>query len=364
MQKIKISTAKKLVDQFISSNRKSETKTHSPIYLHSSPGLGKSSIISQISDELKIGFVDVRLAQMESSDVAGIPYVSHAGKETEEMKVSVPHWFPSEEKIKAGLVPKEGIIFFDELSNAVIGVQHAAYGIILDRQVHGVKMGDGWQIIAAGNLKDDKTGAKGVAPALANRFACHVQIVPDLGDFVSYALAYGIHREVIGFLNFKQDALYRFDPKKSDMAYATPRSWESASNILHNQFDHNTTTIALSGCIGEGTANEFMAFRKYYEQLPNFTDIMDGKVEYTVPKDDMGLVFAVSSSIITALVENSEHTDRVKNLSNVMNQLDDDFITLIYKSLQSAGKAINAHNIIINSMDVFKRVTQHLNAKD
>ena len=361
---VKISTAKiilqKMVRKTLADSRGGNKMKHSPIYLHSSPGLGKSSIVRQATEELDIGFVDIRLSQMEQSEVAGIPYVSHAGDETETMKMSVPTWFPSKAKIKAGECPKEGVIFFDELSNAAIGVQHAAYGIILDREVHGVKLGDGWQIVAAGNKKEDKTGAKGVAPALANRFGTHIFIRPDMDDFITYAVGARLNPEINGFINFKTNALYQFDPTKNDVAFATPRSWEQVSYLIDCGFDNSEFSIALAGCIGVGLANDFMAFRKYYSKLPNFTDIMEGKSEYKVPKDDMGMTFAISSSLTTAIVEHSDNAKYLKNLTKVMVQLEDDFLTMIYKTLQRNGESVNVSNIIMHTTAAFNRVSKQM----
>jgi len=163
-----IGSAKDLIQKAIAAELKSGV--HMPIYMHSSPGIGKSAITKQIATTLDIGFVDVRLAQMEQADVAGIPYVSHSDVEgIEIMKVSIPDWFPSKERVGAGIFPEKGILFFDEMSNAPLGVQQSAYRIVLDREIHrNCELGDGWVIVSAGNLKEDKTGAKGVAPALAN----------------------------------------------------------------------------------------------------------------------------------------------------------------------------------------------------
>lgn len=391
MHKVDINTAKGIVEKVIKNNldtlKRGEVPAHSPIFLHSSPGLGKSSIVRQITEEVtkdwnesnkgatRFGFVDVRLAQMEQSDVAGIPYVSHAGEEQEEMKMSVPHWFPSVARVAADKAakkadpnhvvkyPEYGILFMDELSNAAIGVQHAAYGIILDRMVHGVNLAPGWLIVAAGNLKGDKTGAKGVAPALANRFGIHMEIKADLDSFTTYAVRKGFDKQVIGFLRFKNDALYRFDPSKNDVAFATPRSWEQVSNLLKVGFNSSQLALALGGCVGDATAADFMSFQKYYGKLPNFTDIMDGKTEYTIPEGDMGIKYAVTSSLIAALVENADNAKRVGNLQKIMDQLDDDFLVMIYKTLKGALTDSDAKrkisNILITTKSTYQRISKY-----
>jgi len=368
MMQTDINTAKGVVSQFvkncIDTLKAKEKVVHAPIFLHSSPGIGKSAIVSQIAKDFELGFVDVRLAQMEQSDVAGIPYVSHAGLDTEDMKTSIPSWFPSKERIAAGEKEEFGILFLDELSNAPIGVQHAAYGIVLDRMVHGVKMGDGWLIIAAGNLKGDKTGAKGVAPALANRFGIHLEIVPNLDAFRNYAVKKRLNQQIIGFLSFKPDALYRFDPSKNDVSFATPRSWEQVAGLLDVGFSQSQLPLAIAGCVGESTSSEFMAFQKYYGKLPNFVKIMDGKEEYKVPKNDLGLVFAVASAVISCLVENSGDNNKIKNLQKIMDQLSDDLLVMIYKTMKHSADKKAMSNILIHTRDTYNRIVKYTKESD
>jgi len=367
MSTVSISSAKTLAEKIIMSTI--NTGVHMPVFLHSSPGIGKSSIVNQIAKEHDLGFVDVRLAQMEQSDVAGIPYVSHgggitgAGKEQKEtMAVSIPEWFPTQERIDAGDFKQKGILFFDELSNAPIPVQHAAYRVILDREVHrGVALPDGWAIVSAGNTKADKTGAKGVAPALANRFATHLTVRADVDDFRSYAVSQGFDDTVIGFISFAQDKLYNFDPKKNDVAFATPRSWEQVSNLLGVGFSEEEMSVTIAGCVGEGVAGEYMAFRKYYAKLPDFEKIMKGEATYKIPTEK-GVVFAVTSSLISCLVTHGNDAKRVKNLDKLLTQLDDDFLMMIYKTLSSAVRqdAALVSNILANTIDTYRRISKYV----
>lgn len=314
--------------------------------MHSSPGLGKSAIIKQIAQEFEIGFIDQRLAQMEQADVSGIPYVSKSnnpdGTEMrEEMRTSIPDWFPTQEKIDRGIVPEKGILFFDELTNAAIPVQHAAYRIILDREISmGVDLPIGWVLVAAGNKKSDKTGAKGVAPALANRFAMHMDIRPELETFQQYAVSAGFNKEIIGFLGYAPQFLYNFDPSKNDVAFPTPRSWEQASNIIELGLSKDDLSIAISGCVGEGVTHEFINFMTYYSQLPNFTDIMAGNKEalkYKLPSD-LGVVFAFTSSLIANIIENIDEVSKLKNLIKMMDQIPDENLVLVFKMISGVDK--------------------------
>lgn len=362
-----INAAKKYVIKAVQSELK--TGVHMPIYLHSSPGIGKSAIVKQVTKELDIGFEDVRLAQMEQADVAGIPYVGRSENDKHEtMKVSVPEWFPSKERVAAGLFPKEGILFFDEMSNAPIPVQHSAYRIVLDREIHrGVDLADGWAIVSAGNMKSDKTGAKGVAPALANRYAMHLEIKSNLQDFTLYAFDTGLNEQVIGFLNFDSSMLYNFDPKRNDVSFATPRSWEQVGNLLTVGYNEEELAHVIGGCVGDKVASSFMAFRKYYGVLPDFQKIMSGEMEYKVKNNDSGVVFALVSSLIVNIVENAMDKKKIKNLEKIMIQLEHDFLIMTYKTIkglfdgrktEQSDKALT--NILMNTMSTFKTVSKYI----
>lgn len=351
-----------------------------PIFLHSSPGVGKSAITAQsveeISNELfgntdkEVGFIDVRLGCYEASDVQGIPYVAQyenhqtgeSGEVTrQDMLFSVPKWWPTD--------PDScGILFFDELSNADISTQHAAYQIIHDRAIHELKLPKGWFIVAAGNRLEDKTGAKKIAPALANRFGTHIVLETTVDSWMDYAASNGIHREVIGFLNFKPDYLYKYDPKNNRLAFPTPRSWEHASNFLHRAetLDYSEAesdlNLILSGCLGDGVASDFMAFRRFFDHLPNFQKIMDGKEKYTVPKggdQKQGILYALVSSLFQHVKEQYEDEKRLENLAAVVRQLPDEFCMLFFRFLKKSPVDMQV-NVFEVLEDKFSDLERHL----
>jgi len=324
-----ISQAKEILEKVIHGG-----DTSINCFLHSSPGIGKSSIIRQLSAKHELPIVDLRLASIEPSDLCGIPYVFEG-----EQLFSVPKWFPMDPNSK-------GIIFLDELSNANISVQHAAYRLVLDREIQtDLKLPKGWFVIAAGNLREDKCGAKGIVPALSNRFSIHLKIETNLQDFTSYALQKGLDQRIVGFLNFRNDVLYQV-PTNESIAFPTPRSWEEASKILQYDFGSGQLITVLSGCVGASAANDFLAYLKYYKDLPNFENIMTGKEKYKVPTKNLGLVFAVATSAMYAVMENYEDSKRLKNLNKIFEQLQDDCLIMIYKTL-SQTKNIDMLNQVI-----------------
>lgn len=243
-----------------------------PIFLHGSPGLGKSDIIKQLGDELGYHVIDVRLSLWEPTDIKGIPYFD---SNTGTMVWAPPSELPSEE---FAATHKGIILFLDEMNSAAPAVQAAAYQLILNRRVGQYSLPNNVVIAAAGNKDSDRGVVFRMPAPLSNRFT-HLDVSVDWDDYFDWAVANKIHKDVLGFLTFSKQDLFDFDPKSPSKAFATPRSWTFVSTYLQKKHaDESTLTDLIAGTVGEGLAIKFMAHRKLANQLPNPQDILNGKV--------------------------------------------------------------------------------------
>ncbi|MCK5721481.1 MAG: AAA family ATPase, partial [Gammaproteobacteria bacterium] len=119
---------------------------HTPVMLWGAPGVGKSQIISQIAARHNAPLIDIRLSQMEPSDLRGIPF-----REGDRVEWAIPSMLPNE-KIHGA----NGILFLDEITSAPPSVSAAAYQLILDRKLGDYEVPKGWAIFAAGNRQGDR----------------------------------------------------------------------------------------------------------------------------------------------------------------------------------------------------------------
>ncbi|MBW4603794.1 MAG: MoxR family ATPase [Calothrix sp. FI2-JRJ7] len=217
------------------------------------PGIGKSSIVGQLTREHEIDFVDVRLSQLAPTDLRGLP-VAEDG---------ISKWFPPEFLPRDG----KGIFFLDELNMAPPAMQGVAQQLILDRRVGSYTVPEGWFIWAAGNRKEDRAAVFDMPAPLANRFL-HLEVEVDFDSFKAYALEKGIHEQIIAFLSFRSTLLHKIDPQQP--AFPTPRSWEMASHLHYAELD-------TSPAVGKGATAEFMAYLEVYQTLPSLAPILEGK---------------------------------------------------------------------------------------
>ena len=274
-----------------------------PIFLWGPPGIGKSDIVGQITNDLgNSHLIDIRLSLWEPTDIKGIPYFdSNAGT----MVWAPPAELPSEEfAAQFDYV----VLFLDEMNSAAPSVQAAAYQLILNRRIGQYKLPDNVLIIAAGNREADKGVTYRMPAPLANRFI-HVELTVVWDDWFAWAAENNQHPDVVGYLTFAKKDLYDFDPKSPSRSFATPRSWSFISELLDDDVDESTTTDLVSGAVGEGLAVKFMAHRKVASQMPNPTEILAGKVTDMTSKE-ISAMYSLTVSLCYELKEACDKGDK------------------------------------------------------
>lgn len=357
---VDIAEAREMILQTLKSQIEFPPKKHMNIYLTGSPGLGKSAIISQIAKELDMVLIDLRLSAMEESSVLGVPYV-HDGI----MRYSTPQWW--DENLFSG---KPCILFLDELSSATPMVQTAAYRLILDRTIqNGKRLPDNCFIIAAGNLKSDKTGARDPLPALSNRFGMHLEIdkTRSFKPFIEWAYDQGFDMRLLAFLEWDKASVY--GKIGDDVAYATPRTIEDVNTHLRTYTTDTLINIAVAGAVGSEWAHKFSGFRENFGKLPDYERIMAGDKSYKYVKaddGDIGLEFAIAVTIAQQFIElfNTEELRKSEmsktkgeNLMSVVNQLDKDIQVIFLRSLKRDIRALQASRVIPQMNDLFMEIT-------
>ena len=259
---------------------------HTPVMLWGPPGVGKSDLIGQVADKHQVPVIDIRLSQMEPTDLRGIPF-----RVGELVEWAVPEMLPDQERHGA-----DGILFLDEITSAPPTVSAAAYQLILDRRLGHYRVPEGWAIFAAGNRQGDRGVTYSMPAPLANRFS-HFELDTHLDDWVAWAYANDIDERVIAFLRFKPELLFDFDPAHNPVAFPSPRSWEFAHRGLQKFGDMpNLLLGTLQACVGPAAGIELHAFVANLDQMPDLDAILAGD-EVPVPKE-IDLQYAVAAALV------------------------------------------------------------------
>lgn len=271
-----------------------------PVFLWGAPGIGKSSIVKQIAQKKDIGFIDLRLALMDPTDLKGIPFYDRDAHQA--------LWAPPAFLPKDG----EGILFLDELNSAPPSVQASAYQLILDRRVGEYELPNGWAIVAAGNREGDKGVTYKMGAPLANRFV-HFEMEISVEDWCDWAYQNNIDESIIGYISYKNEHLFTFDAKNLEKSFATPRSWEYVDKVLKSEIDASVLLETISGAISKEVAVGYLSFKKVQNKLPNIEDILNsGEAEYPQEAD---VLHALSVGLVSAVLRDVDALDNVLKYS-------------------------------------------------
>lgn len=325
-----------------------------PVMLFGPTGVGKSSGVMQIAGRLsketgrEVEVVDIRLTSCTITDLIGIPVPDKDKKGTIWL---TPEIYKRETE-EAGEPGKRKIFiyFFDELDKASPAIQAAALQLILDRKawVHSFPE-DTFVIAAANPARGTAKYETRMTPELMNRFK-HFNVQPDFESFREWGIKEGLHKYVLGYLAFDHGKLYAGN-ESQDIAFPTPRSWKSVSDLLtiyEGQYDKvRELHYDIAAEIGTAAALEFEGFCDIYRMLPSVEDIFSGKPA-ALPARTPDVMNAVIASITTYVREHIE-TISYLELSNAAKfvkaqKFPPDFRTVFFLNLKKLQEGAEAYS--------------------
>ncbi|MBO4326049.1 MAG: AAA family ATPase [Clostridia bacterium] len=259
------------------------------------PGVGKSQIIRQIGKKYGYKVIDIRLAQMSEVEIGGLIYPNESRTKTVWL---TPELLPDEKRDG-----KNTILLLDELTSCTKRVQVAAYQLILDRRIGQYQLPEGTFVIALGNREDDDGVYIKLAGPLADRFEIHY-IEPDFDQWkYDYALKYNVHHLVISYLTFKPSALHNQKEVEGSMVFATPRSWDRVSDILHIDSDVTKPVIRnkIIGNVGEKEGVQFVEFCRNNADTITADDFLAGKGPIPAAPEKISILLSSLSDKVSFL---------------------------------------------------------------
>ena len=314
-------------------------KRQRPVFLWGPPGIGKSELVAGIADDLGGLMIDIRLSQMDPTDLRGIPFYN---KDNGKMDWAPPIELPDAETASQYPIV---VLFMDEMNSAPPATQAAAYQLILNRRVGKYHLPDNVVMVAAGNRDSDKGVTYRMPSPLANRFV-HLEMRVDFDSWQTWAVSNRIHKDVVGYLSFAKGDLFDFDPRSAGRSFATPRSWTFVSELLDEDNDAGLVDL-VAGAVGEGMAVKFMAHRKVSGQMPNPVEVLAGKVTELKVKE----VSAMYSLTISLCYELKDAYDKANGKLDKWNGMADNFFRFIMDNfntelvVMAARVAITTYNI-------------------
>ena len=238
-----------------------------PLFIAGPPGIGKTDIVRQFVAEVGAKMPrPLIVSGYQPEDLFGVPVPN---KETgyldyHLLKVLPPH--DSEES---------WVLFFDEMSNADKRMQAPLQQFFLHKQLGDYVAPKRCYLVAAGNNLEDGCHTYEMSRALEDRF-CIVNLRPDIGSWVEWAVENQVHASIIAFLKAKPEYLHstlmceKHEVSEDDRVLPTPRAWGSYVNRYLSLPGYSRTAkeIAISGVVGSHIAAIFFRTVDELKDLP------------------------------------------------------------------------------------------------
>lgn len=209
-----------------------------PVLIEGPHGVGKSQLIEQAADKLKIGFIVRDLSLMEPPDLIGLP--THKNGKT---VYSPPAFLPTEGR---------GFLVFEELNRSEKYMRSPCLQLLTARSLNDYKLPPGWLPVAAINPSGEAYDTQELDPALLSRFI-RVEVKADVKSWLLWAERNGVHVSVRQFVGAVDDVFES----------SNPRSWAYVSNVVvaheaNGIGDRKPLLSAIAGLVGDTHATAFL----------------------------------------------------------------------------------------------------------
>lgn len=300
--------------------------------IHGSPGTGKSSIVKQIAEKHKLYLVDIRLSQIEATDLLGFPFVENGRSD-----FHPPKYLPlTEDKVPEGY--NGWLVFLDEFNSCDIEVQKASYKLILDRMVGSRNLHDKTYLVCAGNLDSDNAITNPIYSPMQSRLI-HFTLSSDLETWLEH-FEDVLDSRIVGFLSFRKDQFYSLNTNGSELTYPCNRTWMFLNSLIKDK--PNLKTIhhhLIRGTIGESTGNQFIHFVNNKAALPSLNILLNDPT-YVIP-NDVDIQYAILSLLLESL-----KPKYIEKIIEFVARMDKTYQVIVFKKLIKKNQELRTNPIL------------------
>lgn len=312
-----------------------------PVLLIGPPGVGKTQIMEQISQECQLGLVSYTITHHTRQSAIGLPFIEkkvYGGKE-----YAVTEYTMSEivaavyDKIeKTGL--SEGILFIDEINCVSETLAPTMLQFLQCKTFGNHKIPEGWMIVAAGNPPEFNKSVREFDVVTLDRIKL-VYVEADFEVWKEYAYQADIHPAILSYLGVKNSYFCQIETTVDGKLFATPRGWEDLSRLIevYEILDNKRKTEGQKAGI---TADrevifQYIQHRKIAKDFANYLElyykyqddyqvdeILSGEIKETLLNRLAKASFDERLSVIGLLLARlSSHFKQIYDMEQLLNQL-------------------------------------------
>jgi hypothetical protein len=253
-----------------------------PIALWGAPGTGKTSFFRSVAEQLGWPFHTTTAAIHEATDFSGLSFLSGGTLTAHTMRAPL-EWAVDLAR-EATKHDGNGLLFFDDLGFAPLGVQNALLQIVLERRVDQFQLPSGVRCTAALEPLTTARGTSALTAPLANRMV-HIDWSPDAEWWVEGFLSNwqfqfqtlpkdwedhlpSMRNRVAAFIRVRPDLLNSEPEEDQARAGAWPsgRTWDMLSRLLAaceaGRVNQEVRTLLTTGAVGQAAGTDYLTWEQ------------------------------------------------------------------------------------------------------
>lgn len=303
------------------------------VALVGAPQTSKSSLIRSIVEKCGdgYGYWMAALATLMDSGDLGTP--------VPDVKAQIMRYFT------AGHWPfnspeAKGIFAFEELDRCPVELQRGAAHIMLERELHGMKLGDGVFCCATMNGTSD-TYTEELSEHIRTRMVT-VFVQPDQDTYDAWAADHGLSTTRRAFNRYHHDAIKQ-DHEWPEMAVCGNRTLDMADCILQSckvvKFRTDDIIMpAIAGCIGVGAAARYMATDKLVSEAPDPEECITSPDTAKVP-ENVTTAYSLALAIAGAVATTADR-DRLTGAATYLARMQPALAAVAFKTVSDKNPRI------------------------
>ncbi len=239
-----------------------------PMLLIGPPGVGKTQIMEQISQECRIGLVAYTITHHTRQSAIGLPFIEHrlyGGREYAVTEYTMSEIVASVyEKIEQTGLP-EGILFIDEINCVSETLAPAMLQFLQGKSFGTHKIPEGWIIVAAGNPPEYNKSVREFDIVTLDRIR-RIEVEPDYEVWKEYAVQQNIHPAIRSYLGVRRQNFCQIETTVDGKLFATPRGWEDLSQLVeaYEKLGHG---------VDRELVQEYIQFPKIARDFANYLEL-------------------------------------------------------------------------------------------
>jgi hypothetical protein len=276
---------------------------------------------------------------------------------------------------------KPVMVMLDEIAKAPQFIKNVLAPIIYERRVGNYHFVEGSVVFCATNLSVEGLGDS-IQAHLRNRLVFVKMRKPTADEWVKWAADASINPTVIAFVhneprvmqsfldyekggmydgkNMSKDNGFVFNPKSTQLAYASPRSLAAAGDILDGCMgvvDDDTLEAALVGSVGETTAQAMASFVRFGRDITDYARVIKDPDNAPMSDNPTAQLIQVFQ-FVSRVADRTEAEAIVKYVWRMRAEMQSIFCNTVatsqrvamFATINEFGKMLSAHKIFFTTV--------------